>query len=168
MSPRAGNVSSWRRTAWRPRFRPWKRSSSPPSVSSLLAYERVVEAIHARQAVIPLRYGCVMESESAVIRLLEDHRQEYEALLARLLGHDGDGDPRPVAGTRRRFSPTLRRPREPRTWRPCEIATTPQTPSLRRRPNWPIRSRACSQAAPQSSGERFRRPARDVSSRCTF
>jgi len=60
--------------------------SSPPSVASLLAYERVVEAIHARQAVIPLRYGCVMESESAVIRLLEDHRQEYEALLARLLG----------------------------------------------------------------------------------
>jgi hypothetical protein len=59
---------------------------SPPSVSSLLAYERAVEAIHARQAVIPLRYGCVMESESAVIRLLEDHRQEYEALLVRLLG----------------------------------------------------------------------------------
>src|ERR1039457_4764960 len=60
--------------------------SSPPSVSSLLAYERVVEAIHARQAVIPLRYGCVMESESAVIRLLEDHRQEYESLIARLVG----------------------------------------------------------------------------------
>src|ERR1035441_4171115 len=59
---------------------------APPSVASLLAYERVVEAIHARQAVIPLRYGCVMESESAVIRLLEDHRQEYEALLVRLLG----------------------------------------------------------------------------------
>ena len=59
---------------------------SPPSVSRLLACERVVEAIHARQAVIPLRYGCVMESESAVIRLLEDHRQEYEALLTRLLG----------------------------------------------------------------------------------
>jgi hypothetical protein len=59
---------------------------SPPSISRLLAYERVVEAIHARQAVIPLRYGCVMESESAVIRLLEDHRQEYEALLTRLQG----------------------------------------------------------------------------------
>jgi hypothetical protein len=57
-----------------------------PSVASLLAYERVVEAIHARQAVIPLRYGCVMEDESAVVRLLEDHRQEYGAQLARLLG----------------------------------------------------------------------------------
>jgi hypothetical protein len=59
---------------------------SRPSVASLLAYESVVEAIHARQAVIPLRYGCVMENESAVVRLLEDHRQEYGAQLARLLG----------------------------------------------------------------------------------
>lgn len=59
---------------------------APPSLSSLLAYERVVEAMHARRTVIPLRYGCVMEGESAVIRHLEDHRQEYEALLARLLG----------------------------------------------------------------------------------
>ena len=59
---------------------------APPSVASLLAYEKVVEAIHARQAVIPLRYGCVMESESAVLRLLEDHRQEYAAQLDRLLG----------------------------------------------------------------------------------
>ena len=63
-----------------------EETTSPPSVSSLLAYERVVEAIHARQAVIPLRYGCAMDSESAVIRLLEDHRPEYETLLARLRG----------------------------------------------------------------------------------
>jgi hypothetical protein len=57
-----------------------------PSVASLLAYEKVVEAIHAWQAVIPLRYGCVMENESAVLGHLEDHRQEYGAQLARLLG----------------------------------------------------------------------------------
>ena len=49
--------------------------AASPSVASLLVYARVVEAIHARQAVIPLRYGCVMENESAVVRLLEDHRQ---------------------------------------------------------------------------------------------
>jgi hypothetical protein len=65
---------------------PLEDVSSPPGIPRLLAYERVVEAIHARQAVIPLRYGCAMESESAVIRLLEDHRQEYEALLTRLQG----------------------------------------------------------------------------------
>ena len=63
-----------------------EETSAPPTVSSLLAYERVVEAIHARQAVIPLRYGCVLENESAVLRLLENHRQEYGALLARFLG----------------------------------------------------------------------------------
>jgi hypothetical protein len=63
-----------------------EETSSAPSVSSVLAFERVVEAIHARQAVIPLRYGCLMESESAIIRLLENHRQEYEALLDRLRG----------------------------------------------------------------------------------
>lgn len=61
-------------------------TSSAPSVSSLLAYGRVVEAIHARQAVIPLRYGCLMESKGEIVRLLEDHRQEYEGLLGRLRG----------------------------------------------------------------------------------
>ena len=63
-----------------------EETAAPPTVASLLAYERVVEAIHARQAVIPLRYGCVMENESAVVRLLEDHRQDCGALLARLVG----------------------------------------------------------------------------------
>ena len=63
-----------------------EETSAPPSVASLLAYEKVVEAIHARQAVIPLRYGCVMEHESAVLRLLEDHCREYGAQLDRLLG----------------------------------------------------------------------------------
>jgi hypothetical protein len=57
-----------------------------PSVSSVMAFERVVEALHARQAVIPLRYGCLMESEASIVRLLHDHRQEYEALLGRLRG----------------------------------------------------------------------------------
>lgn len=63
-----------------------EETSSAPGVSALLAYERVVEAMHARQAVIPLRYGCLMESESAIMCLLEDHRQEYEALFGRLGG----------------------------------------------------------------------------------
>jgi hypothetical protein len=63
-----------------------EETSSPPTVSSLLAYERVVEAIHARRAVIPLQYGCEMENQSAVVRHLEDHCQEYGAQLARLPG----------------------------------------------------------------------------------
>jgi hypothetical protein len=63
-----------------------EEGSSARSVTSLLEYGRVVEAMHARGAVIPLRYGCLMESESAIGRLLDDHRQEYEALLGRLRG----------------------------------------------------------------------------------
>ncbi len=63
-----------------------EETDSAPSVASLLDYERVIEAIHARQAVIPLRYGCLMESESAIVRLLENHSQEYRALLGRLRG----------------------------------------------------------------------------------
>lgn len=60
--------------------------AAAPSVSSLLEYERIVAAIHARQTVIPLRYGCLMEDEEQIVRLLEDRRQEYEALLDRLEG----------------------------------------------------------------------------------
>ncbi len=60
--------------------------TAAPSVSSLLEYERVVEAIHARQTVIPLRYGCRMENEEQIVRLLEDRCQEYKALLDRLRG----------------------------------------------------------------------------------
>ncbi len=61
--------------------------SPAPSIASLLQYEKVIEAIHARQAVIPLRYGCLMESESAILRLLENHGQEYRVLLGRLRGN---------------------------------------------------------------------------------
>lgn len=57
-----------------------------PSVSSVLAFERIVEDIHAGQAVIPMRYGCLMESEPAIVRHLEGHREEYEALFLRLHG----------------------------------------------------------------------------------
>jgi hypothetical protein len=60
--------------------------TAAPSVASLLEYERVVESIHARQTVIPLRYGCLMDSEEQVVQLLEDHCREYEALLDRLRG----------------------------------------------------------------------------------
>ena len=57
-----------------------------PDVSRLLAYQKVIEAFHASRAVIPMRYGCFLESESAIVRLLEDHREEYETLLCQLEG----------------------------------------------------------------------------------
>src|ERR1035437_9597790 len=61
-----------------------EESTRGPGISSLLAFEKVVEAIDSRQTVVPMRYGCLMESEEQVVQLLEDHRQEYEALLIRL------------------------------------------------------------------------------------
>jgi hypothetical protein len=60
--------------------------TTAPSISSLLVYERVVESVHARQTALPLRYGCLMESEGEILRLLEERREEYEALLIRLRG----------------------------------------------------------------------------------
>lgn len=63
-----------------------KESDGAPGVRALLAYARAVEAIHARQAIVPLQYGCVMEGEAAVMRLLEEHGPEYAALLDRLEG----------------------------------------------------------------------------------
>lgn len=63
-----------------------EESDGAPGVSALLAYARAVEAIHARQAIVPFQYGCVMESEAAVIRLLEERSPEYAALLDRLEG----------------------------------------------------------------------------------
>jgi hypothetical protein len=60
--------------------------AAAPSVYSLWAFARVVEAVHARQTVIPLRYGCLMESEEQIVRLLEDRRDEYKALLHQLRG----------------------------------------------------------------------------------
>jgi hypothetical protein len=60
--------------------------TAPPSVAALLAYEQVVESLHARQTVLPLRYGCRMESKGEILRLLEARGEEYEALLCRLRG----------------------------------------------------------------------------------
>jgi hypothetical protein len=65
---------------------PVEEPTHAPSISSLLAFEKVVEAIAAHQTVVPMRYGCMMESEEQIVQLLEAHRQEYEALLIRLRG----------------------------------------------------------------------------------
>ena len=41
---------------------------------------------HRRGAVVPMRYGCVVEQESQAIQLLEEHGPQYEALLQELDG----------------------------------------------------------------------------------
>lgn len=57
-----------------------------PELALLRAYERVVVSLNQQHTVIPMRYGCVVEQESQVIQLLEDHGPRYEALLQELDG----------------------------------------------------------------------------------
>lgn len=52
-----------------------------PPVDELLVYSRVVEELFGKQAVVPLRYGCFMEGQSEVRRILEEGADRYGALL---------------------------------------------------------------------------------------
>ena len=61
-------------------------SKLPFDVGRLLEYEKVVAAFHEHQPVIPLRYGLTMESEAAIRRLLDEHREEYQRLLRQFEG----------------------------------------------------------------------------------
>ncbi|MCX6638392.1 MAG: GvpL/GvpF family gas vesicle protein [Acidobacteria bacterium] len=65
---------------------PAGEGDATPALSRLVAYQQVIEAFHASRAVIPMRYGCLLEGEPAILRLLEEHRQEYETLLTQLEG----------------------------------------------------------------------------------
>jgi len=57
-----------------------------PEVSRLITYEQVVEWFHRRQTVIPLRYGCMFEERSQIVRFLEERSGEYRWLLGELDG----------------------------------------------------------------------------------
>lgn len=57
-----------------------------PDISRLRAYARVVARLHGLGAVIPLRYGCVADDESQVVRMLTERAEEYGLLLKELEG----------------------------------------------------------------------------------
>ena len=65
---------------------PCEPKTAAPETSRLLAYESVISALHASGSVIPLRYGCLVENECDIERLLDERRAGYEALLERLEG----------------------------------------------------------------------------------
>ncbi|MEI7946894.1 MAG: GvpL/GvpF family gas vesicle protein [bacterium] len=52
-----------------------------PPVDELLVYSRVVEELFFKQAVVPLRYGCFLEGQSEVRRILEEGADRYGTLL---------------------------------------------------------------------------------------
>lgn len=58
-----------------------------PPVADLLAYAQIVEALHHRQAVVPMRYGCFLNGIPAIQDILKARRRQYETLLAELAGH---------------------------------------------------------------------------------
>lgn len=57
-----------------------------PDLPRIRAYERVVSSHHRQGTVIPMRYGCVLERDSQVMELLDEHTCQYEALLQELEG----------------------------------------------------------------------------------
>ena len=60
-----------------------------PDLSSLMAYEKVVAALHRSPAiggVIPMRYGSTAVGRPQVRRLLRERREEYRALLQEVEG----------------------------------------------------------------------------------
>lgn len=57
-----------------------------PEIREVLAYEQVVESFHREGTVIPMRYGCVFEKTSMVLRLLEERGWQYLTLLQNLEG----------------------------------------------------------------------------------
>jgi len=57
-----------------------------PGVERILAYENIVETLHRRHAVLPVRYGCVFDDASEVIDLLRSRRGVYQAALCQLRG----------------------------------------------------------------------------------
>jgi len=57
-----------------------------PNVARVLSYEKVVEALHADRAVLPMRYGCLLGEEPQVVELLRVHGEEYAAILRGLDG----------------------------------------------------------------------------------
>ncbi|MFA5179693.1 MAG: GvpL/GvpF family gas vesicle protein [Syntrophales bacterium] len=56
-------------------------------IAELLAYAQVVETLHNRQAIVPMRYGCFLKGISAIQDILKARQRQYETLLAELAGH---------------------------------------------------------------------------------
>jgi hypothetical protein len=55
-----------------------------PTADDLLAYEAVVEAFYRIQAVVPMRFGCIFDDETAVRHFLHERRSEFHASLIQL------------------------------------------------------------------------------------
>jgi len=66
-------------------------------VESVLAFGNVVERIHQRTTIIPIRYGSLLPDEAAVVELMAEKASHYRRLLADLEGCEEMGIRLPMA-----------------------------------------------------------------------
>lgn len=52
-----------------------------PTLASVLAFARVVQALHAACTTLPMRFGCVLPTEAAVVDLLRTRCEHYAEVL---------------------------------------------------------------------------------------
>jgi len=57
-----------------------------PELDKLLAYGKVIESFHRNYAVIPMRFGCLLENRPQLAGLLERNSLKYKRLLQELEG----------------------------------------------------------------------------------
>ena len=57
-----------------------------PTMAMVMDYARVVESLHEVCAVVPMRYGCFLDSEAQVLEVLEKRGPEFGATLDKLDG----------------------------------------------------------------------------------
>jgi len=112
----------------------------PADISSLRAYEAVVESFYRRLTVIPLRYGCRVGCPYDAIILLKENYDDYDALLRQLEGLAEMGikvlqdEPRAVAETDRLAIPS--------EWLPACARVSRAASAEAKKPNSPGASRA--------------------------
>ena len=61
-------------------------ASARPDVSTCVVYARVVQELHERVTVVPMRYGCLLGSAPEVRELLNRRGEYFKAVLAELEG----------------------------------------------------------------------------------
>ncbi len=66
--------------------RGWGEGVCAPEVPRLLAYARVIEALSRRRVVLPLRYGCLLDTEAQIRELLRRRCRAFHAALEELDG----------------------------------------------------------------------------------
>jgi hypothetical protein len=56
------------------------------SLADVLSFRRVIDSFHAKETIIPMRYGGIVEDAAHARRVLEKGYSQYEAVLSKLEG----------------------------------------------------------------------------------